>query len=178
MKGNQPTLHLEARLFFQEQPARTLLRAASRTRHGSRHETRRLRAGPTLLRCRDWPTPLRFVEVTSTVREKGATRTETRFFVTNLPPEKATARRLLQLVRNHWSIENRLHYVRDFTFDEDRSPIRTGNGPRAVATLRSLAISLLRACRFPNIAAALRTFSYRPRAAIRLVTVPPPTITK
>ena len=56
---------------------------------------------------------------------------------------------------NHWSIENGLHYVRDFTFDEDRYPIRTGNGPRTVATFRSLVISLLRACRSPNIVAAL-----------------------
>ena len=52
LKGNQPTPHLEARLFFQEQPPRALLRATSRTRHGSRHEIRQLRAGPTLLPCR------------------------------------------------------------------------------------------------------------------------------
>ena len=72
--------------------------------------------------------------MTSTVREKGITRTDTRLFATNLPPERATPRRLLQLVRNHWCIENRLHYVRDFTFGEDCSPIRTGNGPRTIAT--------------------------------------------
>ena len=105
----------------------------------------------------------------------GITRTDTRFFATNLPPGRAAPRRLLQLVRNHWSTENRLHYVRDITFDEDCSPIRTGNGPRTIATLRSLVISLLRACRSPNIA-TLRTFSYRPRAAIRLITIPPCTI--
>ena len=91
-------------------------------------------------------------------------------------PDEAFAVDGKTLRRNHWSIENRLHYVRDFTFDEDRSPIRTGNGPRTVATFRSLVISLLRACRSPNIAAALRTFSYRPRVAIQPPTTTPYTI--
>jgi predicted transposase YbfD/YdcC len=165
---------LEAQLFFEEQLPRSLLRASSRNRHGSREELRQLRVGPALIACRDWPTPVRFVEVTSTVREKGATRTELRLFLTNLPPEEATPQRLLRLVRGHWGIENRLHYVRDFTFDEDRCPIRTRNGPRVAATSRSLVIALLRAARFKNIAAALRTLAYRPRQAIRLVTTPPP----
>jgi len=94
----------------------------------------------------------------------------TRFFLTDLAPNEANPKKLLQIVRGHWGIENRLHYVRDFTFDEDRCPIRTGSGPRAVATLRSLVIALFRACRCSNIAAALRTLSYRPRQAIKLVT--------
>lgn len=46
--------------------------------------------------------------------------------------------------RRRWHIENRLHWVRDVTFDEDRSQVRTGNGPRVMATLRNLVISLLR----------------------------------
>jgi predicted transposase YbfD/YdcC len=152
-----------------------LRRASSQNRHGSRQETRKLRVGPALLPCRDWTTPVRFIEVHTTVREKGKTRTELRFFLTNLAPEDATPQRLLRLVRGHWGIENRLHYVRDFTFDEDRCPIRTGNGPRVAATNRNLVIALLRAARFENIAAALRTLAYRPRQALRLVTTPPPT---
>ncbi len=111
-------MHLEAQLLFEGCPARMLLPSASRHHHGSRQEEiRRLRAGPTLITCRDLPSPVRFVEVTSTVRDRHTTRSETRFFLTNLPPDKATPRRLLTLVRGHWTIENRLHYVRDFTFD-------------------------------------------------------------
>jgi len=118
----------------------------------------------------DWPTPVRFVEVTLTMREKEKTRAFVRFFLTDLSPDEATPKRLSRLVRGHWSIENQLHYVRDVTFDEDRCPIRIGSGPRVVATLRSLVIALCRACRWPNIAPALRSVSYRPRQALRLVT--------
>ena len=47
-------------------------------------------------------------------------------------------------VRSHWEIENRLHWVRDVTYQEDKSLVRTGSAPRVMASLRSLAISLLR----------------------------------
>jgi hypothetical protein len=64
---------------------------------------------------------------------------------------------LLQYNRGHWEIENGLHWVRDVTFDEDRSQVRTGAGPRMMATLRNLAISLHRLYGgAKNIAAAIR----------------------
>ena len=47
-------------------------------------------------------------------------------------------------MQGHWGIENRLHWVRDVTLDEDRSQVRTGQAPRVMATLRNTAISLLR----------------------------------
>jgi predicted transposase YbfD/YdcC len=59
-------------------------------------------------------------------------------------------------VQSHWEIENRLHWVRDVTFDEDRSQVRTGQAPRVMAGLRNLAITLLRRDGHTNIAAALR----------------------
>src|SRR5690348_15633564 len=59
-------------------------------------------------------------------------------------------------VRGHREIENRLHWVRDVTYQEDRSLVRTGNAPRVMASLRSLAISLLRIDGYANIAAANR----------------------
>lgn len=63
--------------------------------------------------------------------------------LTSLAPDRADGRRLLALVRGHWTIEA-LHWIRDVTYDEDRCRICTGNGPRAMATLRNLAIGLLR----------------------------------
>ncbi len=54
-------------------------------------------------------------------------------------------------------IENRLYWVRDVTYQEDKSLVRTGNAPRVMATLRSLAISLLRLDGQTNIAAATAT---------------------
>ncbi len=52
--------------------------------------------------------------------------------------------------------DNRLHWVRDVSFDEDRSQVRTGHTPRVIATLRNTAISLLRLTGWDNIAEALR----------------------
>ena len=63
---------------------------------------------------------------------------------------------LASWVQGHWGIENRAHWVRDVTFDEDRSQIRTGTGPHVMATLRNTAISLLRLAGATNIAASLR----------------------
>lgn len=59
-------------------------------------------------------------------------------------------------MQSHWQIENRLHWVRDVTFDEDRSQVRTGQAPRVMAGLRNAAITLLRLDGHQNIAAALR----------------------
>jgi hypothetical protein len=95
---------------------------------------------------------------------------EVSYAITSLPPDRAAARRLLNLLRHHWGIENRLHWVRDVTFGEDRSAIRTGAAPQAVAACRNLVLALLRRAGHANIAAALRTFAGRPAAAIALVT--------
>ncbi|MFJ8991603.1 hypothetical protein ACIRQH_14615 [Streptomyces sp. NPDC102279] len=59
-------------------------------------------------------------------------------------------------IRGHWGIEDLLHHVRDRTFREDHSKVRTGTLPRAMATLRYLAISLFRQDSQTNIATALR----------------------
>jgi len=81
------------------------------------------------------------------------------FCITSLTPENGDAKRLLELNRGHWSIENRLHYVRDRTFDEDRSQVRTHAAPHMMASRRNLAIGLLRlAGATSNIAAASRFF--------------------
>lgn len=106
--------------------------------------------------------------------------TETRIYVTDLTAEQADAANLARLVRGHWSIENRLHWVRDVTFDEDRSQVRTGSVPRVMATLRNLAISAIRLAAGPatNIAAATRTLARRPGIILDLLGVPPaPTVT-
>lgn len=67
---------------------------------------------------------------------------------------------MLDLNRGHWSIENESHYVRDVTFDEDRSRIRKKGGPQVMATLRNLVLSLLRLLGIDNIARALREFAW------------------
>lgn len=103
---------------------------------------------------------------TTTALATGVTRTETVYGITSLPPAQASPARLLALVRAHWTIENRLHWVRDVTFDEDRSQIRRGAGPQVMATVRNLAISLLRLAGAPFIAPALRQAAWQPPALI------------
>jgi hypothetical protein len=91
--------------------------------------------------------------------------------VTSLPPEQAGPDRLLQLNRGHWGIENRSHYVRDLTYDEDRSRIRVGNGPAIMASLRNFAIALARLRGAKNIASALRAFAHHPGRALAAIGV-------
>ena len=81
----------------------------------------------------------------------------------------ATDAQLAAFIRGHWCVENRLHWVRDVTFDEDRSQVRTGNGPRVMASLRNLAISLLRLAGASNIAQALRHHSWDPLRPVELL---------
>ena len=100
----------------------------------------------------------------------GKVTTETSYIITSLSPEQATPAKLLRLVRGHWSIENKLHWVRDVTFDEDRCQIRTGAAPQVMAALRNTVIGLLRLRGVRNIAAALRTHAWHAQSAIALVT--------
>jgi predicted transposase YbfD/YdcC len=72
-------------------------------------------------------------------------------------------------VRGHREIENKLHWVRDVTHQEDRSLVRTGNAPRVMASLRSLAISLLRLDGHANIAAANRHHARDPQRTLTLL---------
>lgn len=85
--------------------------------------------------------------------------TETVYGITSLEAHRAGPAHLGAYARGHWGIENRLHWVRDVTFDEDRSQVRTGNGPRAMATLRNLATSACRLTGATNIARTLRANS-------------------
>jgi predicted transposase YbfD/YdcC len=57
------------------------------------------------------------------------------YAVTDLGFADIRARQLAEIIRDHWSIENKLHWIRDVTFAEDHSQIRTGNGPAVMATL-------------------------------------------
>jgi hypothetical protein len=63
------------------------------------------------------------------------------YIITSLPAETTSAAGLNTLVQGHWTIENRLHWVRDVVFLEDKSMVRTGNAPRLMASLRNLTIS-------------------------------------
>jgi len=100
---------------------------------------------------------------------KGRNRQEVAYAITSLSPQQALPERLLTLWRGHWGIENRLHWVRDVTFDEDRCQVRTGAAPQVMAALRNVVIGLLRLAGVVNIAAALRSCAARPSNTVRLL---------
>jgi predicted transposase YbfD/YdcC len=72
-------------------------------------------------------------------------------------------------VRGHWHLENKFHWVRDVTYQEDKPLVRTGNAPRVMATLRSLAISILCLYGHANIAAAYRHHARDPQRILKLL---------
>ncbi|RPK79973.1 hypothetical protein EES46_31440 [Streptomyces sp. ADI98-10] len=98
----------------------------------------------------------------------GKTTVKTVYAVVAWPPEQANPAELAQLVRDHWKIEA-LHHVRDTTFAEDASQVRTGNAPRAMATWRNLAIGALRTAGTKNIAAGLRHNARNPHRPLTLL---------
>ncbi len=102
-------------------------------------------------------------------QKTGRTIDEVAVGVTSLSPHKAGPARIGAFVRGHWGIENRLHWVRDMAFDEDRSQIRTQSGPRMMATLRNTAISTLRLCGATAISATMRGLRRTPDLAISLI---------
>ena len=96
-----------------------------------------------------------------TVLKSGKTMEEEIFIITNLEVEEADAEKLLFLKRDYWSIENKLHYRKDFVFGEDRSTIRAEHGPENMASLRNFAISLLMANDIDNVKRCVDNIKYQ-----------------
>jgi len=152
VKANQPTLHHQLRrLPWGDIPAQD----HTRDRGHGRVEVRRLQV--TTVAGLDFPHAAQAIRITRRVRLLAGRRwrTVTVYAVTSLTTAQASPARLADWIRGHWGIEA-LHHLRDTTFAEDASQVRTGTAPRAMASLRNLAIGILRARGDHNIAAALR----------------------
>jgi predicted transposase YbfD/YdcC len=132
--------------------------------HG-RAEIRRLQV--TTIAGLDFPHAVQALRITRRVRclRSRRWRAVTVYAVTSLTATQASPARLADWIRGHWGIEV-LHHLRDVTFAEDASQVRTGAAPRTMASLRNLAIGILRARGRRDIAAALR---YNARDATRLL---------
>ena len=167
VKANQPTLLRQLRqLPWPQVPV------ADRT-HDKAHGRVELRTVKltTVTAGIGFPDAATAVQITRRRRPTAAGRwqTETVHAITDLDVRQANAATLADAARAHWGIENRLHWVRDVTFAEDLSQIRTGNGPAVMATLRNLAISLHRRAGATNIAAACRHVSRHPGRVLPLL---------
>jgi predicted transposase YbfD/YdcC len=112
--------------------------------HG-RTEKRKLETTSILTLGMKWPGLQQGFRITRTRTEKGVTTVETHYGITSLSEEQADAKRLLDLVRGHWEIENGLHWVKDVVLGEDACRVRRGNAPQVLAALRNATLHLVSA---------------------------------
>jgi predicted transposase YbfD/YdcC len=82
------------------------------------------------------------------------------FIITSLDAREASPAHIAGYVRGHWTIENKVHWVRDVTLREDSSRVRTGPRPRIMATLRNLTVGLIRQAGYTKIAATIRKIKH------------------
>ncbi|NMP21558.1 ISAs1 family transposase [Sulfobacillus sp. DSM 109850] len=138
--------------------------------HG-RIETRIVRTTTVLNDYVEWPYLGQAFRIDRHVTDLDGShpRDEVALGITDLTPEQANAAHIGALVRGHWGIETRLHWERDMIYDEDRSQIRTQNGPRVMATLRNTAIGLLRRLQVPNIQRAVNYLNRHPEHVARVL---------
>jgi len=178
VKANQPMLHTDIAASFAPGADDTGLVGAATTvtQHGDRLEYRTLVASTALVGYSDWPGLRQALRIDRRVIHKltgRVSRQETAYAVTSCTPARATPAQLLTLWRQHWHIENRLHYVRDVTFDEDRATVRAGHAPQVMAAFRNAAVGLIHALGTTQIAATCRRFMAQPLAPFLALGLPP-----
>jgi len=119
----------------------------------------------------DWPHLGQVFRLQRVVQDKktGEITYEVVFGITSLTTDVCSPQRLMKLVRKHWHIENRLHYVRDVTFHEDACQIREPKRQRLLACLNNLAIGLIRQCDFKYVPEARRFFDVNYDQAFQLL---------
>jgi predicted transposase YbfD/YdcC len=171
VKKNQPTLYADLATYFAD-PHASFKEFSTIDRHRGRIEKRSIRVSTEMnAYLTDWPLTQQVAELTRTVtiRKTGKTTEEVVYLITPLTSEEGSPACLLEIVRGHWSIENSSHYVRDVTFGEDRSRLRTGHTPQIMAAFRNLAITLIHRQGSSQIAATRRHFASHPRSAFALL---------
>jgi predicted transposase YbfD/YdcC len=181
VKENQPALYEAITTAFADPAllAAHPLSTASTTNKGhGRLERRALTLSAALATYLQWPGQQQVFALarSRTSLRSGEVSRETVYGITSLAPARADAAFILDRVRNHWIIENGSHYVRDVTFAEDHSQVRTGSIPQVMAAFRNAAIARLRAAGETNIASACRRLAAHPWQALALLGLPNPTI--
>lgn len=174
VKRNQEQLYAECAAYFSD-PQATAARETTVERRRGRTETRTLyataRLNAHLARYSRFPRIGQVACLLTTMRDRRGTHRDVRFLLTSLTLQQADPARLLDLWRGHWSVEVR-HYIRDVTFGEDRSTLRSGHAPQLLAALRNLALTLIRRAGTTRIAAFRRACAYQPHRAFALLFPP------
>jgi len=175
IKGNQPNLYVDLTTYFSDPD--TVIAPFEQDftldQHRGRTELRSIQVscGMNDYLAPAWPLVGQVARLTRTVtvRKTGKTTQKVVYLITDLTPIQASPRRLLDLARGHWSIENGVHYVRDVSKGCDRSRLRSGSAPQIMAALRNLAITLIHRTGSSQIAASRRHFASHPRLAFTLL---------
>lgn len=118
---------------------------------------------------KDWTGIAQIFMIRRTITEKGETRVENVYGMTSLPRKKADAKRILELNRKHWSIENRLHYRRDVTLGEDASHVRVKGAPEVLAALNGEILAIMDFLGVKNVSKQLIHYCAYPREALQLL---------
>lgn len=148
LKKNHPTLHTEVEGIFEavreddNADCSISTTESIETNHG-RTETRRcwsVEAPNWMTGFSEWPHLQSLILVESTRQIKEQSTTELRYYLSSLPPN---AERAAKAVREHWGVENSLHWVLDVAFREDDSRVRVGNAPENLALVRKVTHNLL-----------------------------------
>jgi predicted transposase YbfD/YdcC len=171
VKKNQPTLYSDLATYFAD-PYASFEEFCTIDRHRGRIEKRCIRVSTEMNSyLTDWPLTQQVAELTRTVtiRKTGKTTEEVVYLITALTPADGSPACLLEIVRGHWGIENSSHYVRDVTFGEDRSRLRSGYAPQIMAAFRNLAITLIHRQGSSLIAGTRRHFASHPHEAFALL---------
>ena len=176
VKANQPNLLQEISLVFDNSqllPDSIETYQTTDLCHG-RIETRRIATSAVLNEYSHWPSLAQVFKIEREVifKRTGKTRQQVVYGVTSLSAEKTPPNQLLEMVTQHWTIENKSHWVRDVTYDEDRSQVRAKNIPQVMAAIRNTAIGLMRFSAFANMASAIRYFAANPAKALTLIGIP------
>ena len=130
-----------------------------------RHELRTVQVLPAPADL-NFPHTAQVFLIERTVTTQGRTSYQAMLYVTSLTTDQADPADLLAYVRGHWGVEV-LHWIRDVTYREDASRVHAGSGPRTMATLRNVSVSLLRISGATNIAAALRHNARKDRRVLK-----------
>lgn len=152
VKGNQKNLHRQLRLNTENTPPASRYIATERTRN--RVTTRTVQVFHDLTGIsHEWIGLKSLIKVERTGTRGSKPYHQVAYYISSLVGNAVT---FAQGIRGHWGIENRLHWVKDVVFDEDRSTIHTGQAPANLSLLRAIALNVLRRSGYSSITSAQR----------------------
>lgn len=179
VKDNQPTLRSEIEALFDIEEGKTSLkemsndleRAETIDKEHGRVEQRRITTSSMMCGHLKWPGLKQVFKIEREVEEvkSGKKRSEISYGITSLSSEDAGARKMLEIVRKHWQIENGLHYRKDWTLREDYCRLRIGESAQAMAIINNLIVGLAVREGFKYLPDARRKYSAQPLEGLKLI---------